>query len=128
MKTKEDWIKEFEERIASARYEKDKYHDIKEGTDTLLARENYIENPYKIDGDKVKDFISQLYDSAFELGCDVPSMADSKMKNEWVELGYKRARDETRIGFLRQWLNEDRIIDESKMVTNEQIEKMLYGQ
>lgn len=28
-------------------------------------------------------------------------------------------------GFLRQWLNEDRITDPKKMVTNEQIENML---
>lgn len=30
-----------------------------------------------------------------------------------------------RIGFLRQWLNEDRITDPKRMVTNEQIEHML---
>ena len=30
-----------------------------------------------------------------------------------------------KIGFLRQWLNEDRITDPKKMVTNEMIEKWL---
>jgi len=29
------------------------------------------------------------------------------------------------IGFLRQWLNESRITDESKLVTNEEIEHFL---
>lgn len=29
------------------------------------------------------------------------------------------------IGLLRQWLNEDRITDTSKMVTNEQLEQWL---
>lgn len=40
---------------------------------------------------------------------------------------YRRGqRDmEFNIGFLRQWLNEDRITDPDKMVTNKQIEKML---
>lgn len=32
---------------------------------------------------------------------------------------------ELRIGFLRQWLNEDRITDYSNLVTNEQIEHWL---
>lgn len=31
-----------------------------------------------------------------------------------------------RIGFLRQWLNEDRIDDPDKIVTNKQIEAMLF--
>lgn len=30
------------------------------------------------------------------------------------------------IGMLRQWLNEDRITDTNKMVTNEEIEKFLF--
>jgi hypothetical protein len=32
---------------------------------------------------------------------------------------------EANIGLLRQWLNEDRITDPSKMVTSEQIKKFL---
>ncbi len=35
---------------------------------------------------------------------------------------------EKRIGFLRQWLNEDRITDNKKMVTNEEIEHWLFPQ
>lgn len=34
--------------------------------------------------------------------------------------------EKPRIGFLRQWLNEDRITELDRMVTNEQIETMLY--
>lgn len=37
----------------------------------------------------------------------------------------KKLRMNTRIGMLRQWLNEDRITDSKKMVTNEDIEDWL---
>lgn len=35
------------------------------------------------------------------------------------------AKMTSNIGMLRQWLNEDRITDPEKMITNEQIEMML---
>lgn len=41
------------------------------------------------------------------------------------EEAYAAGRADLRIGLLRQWLNEDRISDPHKMVTNEQIESML---
>ena len=31
------------------------------------------------------------------------------------------------IGLLRQWINEDRIDDPDKMITNEQIKNWLFG-
>lgn len=34
---------------------------------------------------------------------------------------------EQRIGMLRQWLNEDRITDPKRMITNEDIKHWLYG-
>lgn len=37
----------------------------------------------------------------------------------------KKETWETKVGMLRQWLNEDRITDPQKMVTNEQIIKWL---
>ncbi len=47
-------------------------------------------------------------------------------------MAYLRARDSRllsevrkQIGFLRQWLNEDRITEPKKMVTNQQIELWL---
>lgn len=50
------------------------------------------------------DFISQLIDESFMVGRDstIKHVADN-------------------IGFLRQWLNEDRITDPNKIVDNEQI-------
>jgi hypothetical protein len=36
-------------------------------------------------------------------------------------------RIKTNISLLRQWLNEDRITDPSKMVTNEQLERWLLS-
>ncbi len=43
------------------------------------------------------------------------------------EKGFKNGQkiNELDISFLRQWLNEDRITDPEKMVTNEQIKKWL---
>ncbi len=41
-----------------------------------------------------------------------------------VEIAAARA-DMSRVGMLRQWLNEDRITDPKKMVTNEQLERWL---
>jgi uncharacterized protein YqeY len=41
-----------------------------------------------------------------------------------------KARDnkiKSKIGFLRMWLNENRIDDHKKMVTNEQIEEWLFN-
>ena len=37
----------------------------------------------------------------------------------------EREKLKSKIGFLRQWLNEDRIDNPKKMVTNEEIEKLL---
>lgn len=42
-----------------------------------------------------------------------------------ISLAIQKERDGLKIGYLRQWLNEDRITDPKKMVTNEQIETML---
>ena len=36
-----------------------------------------------------------------------------------------KSSKEERIGFLRQWLNEDRITDPKKMVTNEDLHHWL---
>jgi hypothetical protein len=41
------------------------------------------------------------------------------------EKAKEREKLKSKIGFLRQWLNEDRITDPSKMVTNEDIESRL---
>lgn len=52
----------------------------------------------------IKDFISQAIQAAKE---------------------EERTSHRVRVGILRQWLNEDRITDTSKMVTNEDIEYWL---
>lgn len=45
---------------------------------------------------------------------------------ELVEEQERKMTLDTYIGFLRQWLNEDRINDPKKMVTNSQIESWLW--
>ena len=39
----------------------------------------------------------------------------------------QQVREEMNIGALRQWLNEDRITDPKKMVTNEDIKYWLFN-
>jgi len=56
---------------------------------------------------RLKDFISHTIQSAVQ------------EEREKRKLG---------VGFLRQWLNEDRITDPKRMVTNEQIEYMIDQQ
>lgn len=68
----------------------------------------------------------------FILSEKAKSFKEGFEKNEMVlgkahELGFKEGAQSkfpfrTRIGMLRQWLNEDRIKDVDKFVTNEQIE------
>lgn len=41
--------------------------------------------------------------------------------------GAEKYKKSLRIGFVRQWLNEDRITDPKRMVTNEEIEHMLFA-
>lgn len=56
-----------------------------------------------------------------------------KLVSKSFDQAILKAREEERkeikskIGFLRQWLNEDRIDDHKKMVTNEQIEEWLFN-
>ena len=49
-------------------------------------------------------------------------------RRKFYQMGYdEREHDvKSNIGMLRQWLNEDRIDDPKKFVTNEQIEKVLF--
>jgi len=46
-------------------------------------------------------------------------MTDNNQEKKYSDI-------EIRIGMLRQWLNEDRIDDPNKMVTNEQIKRWLF--
>ena len=46
------------------------------------------------------------------------------IKDEVMRAGFTNKR----IGNLRQWLNEDRITDVNKMVTNEQLILMLFSE
>lgn len=49
-----------------------------------------------------------------------------RIENEqWLIDSHKKVKAELKVGNLRQWLNEDRITDPNKMVTNEEIEHML---
>lgn len=52
-------------------------------------------------------------------------LIETKRFLEGVQAGALKERESLKIGYLRQWLNEDRITDPKKMVTNEQIEAML---
>ena len=47
-------------------------------------------------------------------------------KKGGVKKSYNRYATARGVSFLRQWLNEDRIIEGKKMVTNEQIEHFLF--
>lgn len=63
-----------------------------------------------------------------EYGKAVIDQKDVYEKSDAVSEMFKKCQNnisKAKIGMLRQWLNEDRITDSSKMVSNEELEKWL---
>ena len=56
-----------------------------------------------------------------------PEHITPRIVSDWLRLvlADQDKKYKQNIGFLRQWLNESRITDESKLVTNEEIEHFL---
>lgn len=102
---KEQLIEEFDKLTPYPEDCGDDYSEQKEWlkkNNHLYNNEVYNEPMYDLSEDKIKKFLSQAID---------------------------RVREETinniNVSFLRQWLNEDRITDENKMVSNEEIMKFI---
>lgn len=83
----------------------------------------YEKEGYRIGAKQWQEF----YNTAFKAGQDAELLRErenfdniiTQMKNETREAVINHVEDN--IGRLRQWLNEDRITEPKKMVTNEQI-------
>ena len=76
----------------------------------------------------IKQFINEKLEQQKEHYEKELKIADDRWKaNEQCREDYNRLLEEytSNIGLLRQWLNEDRITDADKMVTNEDLEDIL---
>lgn len=61
-------------------------------------------------------------------GCEISTPKDTREEKQYGdEFLAEKPFEQKNIGKLRQWLNEDRITDPKKMVTNEEISKWLLS-
>ena len=59
------------------------------------------------------------------LSREIEKLLQKEAKEEGKKIGQGEVQNN--VGFLRQWLNEDRITDSSKMITNEDIEHWIFS-
>ena len=94
-----------------------------------MSNEEKIKEIAQNTREKIKDFSFYKNPDTGNNALDLTGMREiiEQALKEYGEFIRQQTLDnvESKIGFLRQWLNEDRITDVNKMVDNEQIKYWL---